>query len=72
LLFQRHVAARLIRSKKTAIWFFMMTVETNIPEDIRALARAHSRTAIEVLVEIMSQADAPAGARLSAARTLLD
>jgi hypothetical protein len=72
LLFQRHIAVRLIRSGKTAICFFMMTVETNIPEDIRALARAHSRTAIEVLVEIMSQADAPAGARLSAARALLD
>ena len=62
----------LIRSRKTAIWFFMMTVETNIPEDVTALARAHTNAAIAALVEIVTQADAPASARVSAARTLLD
>ena len=55
----------------TAYWFFMMTGEPDIPTDIAALARAHSKAAIEALVEIMTQADAPAGVRVTAARALL-
>lgn len=51
--------------------FFMMTGEPDIPTDITALARAHSKVAIEALVEIMTQADAPAGVRVTAARALL-
>jgi len=42
----------------TACWFFMMTGEPDIPTGNTALARAHSKAAIEVLVEIMTQADA--------------
>src|ERR1700754_1742182 len=64
--------AGLIRSMKTLYGFFMMTDEANISADIRELARVHGRAAIAVLAEIMNQADAPASARLSAARTLLD
>ena len=40
--------------------------------DIKKLARAHAQAAIQVLVEIMTQPDAPAGARISAAKTLLE
>jgi hypothetical protein len=41
-------------------------------EDIQSLARAHAADAIAVLAEIMNNSDAPAGARLSAAKALLD
>jgi len=50
----------------------MMTDETDIPDDIAALAREHARAAIAVLAEIMTDADAPAGARISAAKALLE
>src|SRR6476620_9563987 len=50
----------------------MMTDETDTFLDASALARVHGRAAIAVLVEIMNKADAPAGVRVSAARTLLD
>ena len=50
----------------------MMTDETDIPTGIQKLARTHGMAAIAVLAEIMNQANAPASARVSAARTLLD
>src|SRR6185436_7343615 len=62
----------LISPPKTAISFLMMTDETDIPDDIAALARARSKAAIAALAEIMTCADAPAGVRVSAARALLD
>lgn len=40
--------------------------------DIKDLARAHAKAAIDVMVEIMTNADAPASVRLSAAKTVLD
>ena len=45
---------------------------TDTKDDIQSLARAHSADAIAVLAEIMNNTDAPAGARLSAAKALLD
>ena len=50
----------------------MKRKETGTQEDIQSLARAHSADAIAVLAEIMNNTDAPAGARLSAAKALLD
>ena len=50
----------------------MRTDETDFPEDISELARAHGRAAILVLAEIMTQDDAPAGARVTAAKALLE
>ncbi|MGA2293336.1 hypothetical protein [Bradyrhizobium sp.] len=40
--------------------------------EVRALARRHTRTAIEVLVGIMRNEDATPAARRAAAATLLD
>lgn len=40
--------------------------------DIRSLARAHTETAIKTLAAIMTKADAPDAARVSAANALLD
>lgn len=40
--------------------------------EIRSLARSHSRTAINVLVGIMRSKDATAAARVSAANAILD
>src|SRR5689334_16054865 len=57
---------------KNPLTHAMMTDETDIPDDIGALARAHGAAAIAVLAEIMTDADAPAGARISAAKTLLE
>ena len=45
---------------------------TDTKDDIQSLARVHSAAAIAVLAEIMNNTDAPAGARLSAAKALLD
>ena len=45
---------------------------TDTKEDIQSLARAHGADAIAVLAEIMNNTDAPAGARLSAAKALLE
>ena len=42
------------------------------PAEIRSLARAHTASAIKVLVGIMLQAKAPPAARVSAANALLD
>jgi hypothetical protein len=42
------------------------------PSQIRSLARAHTETAINVLVGIMNQNEAPPPARVSAASALLD
>src|SRR5690349_8007827 len=50
----------------------MMTDETDVPDDIAELARAHGAAAIAVLAEIMNDADAPAGVRVSAAKALLE
>ncbi len=40
--------------------------------EIRSLARAHTETAINVLVGIMNQTDAPPAARATAANSILD
>lgn len=42
------------------------------PTDIRSLARAHTGTAVKVLAGIMTSAEAPPAARVSAAQALLD
>ena len=42
------------------------------PDEVRALARRHTRTAIKVLAGIMRSEDAPAAARRSAAAALRD
>lgn len=42
------------------------------PTQIKSLARAHTETAINVLVGIMNQPDAPPAARVSAVGQLLD
>jgi hypothetical protein len=42
------------------------------PTEIRSLARAHTETAINVLVGIMNQPEAPQAARVSAANSILD
>ena len=40
--------------------------------EIRSLARSHTRTALRVLVGVMSSKDATAAARVSAANAILD
>jgi len=50
----------------------MKTNEKDMETDIKKLALAHAEAAIQVLADIMNNADAPAGARISAAKTLLD
>lgn len=42
------------------------------PTEIRSLARAHTETAINVLVGIMTATDAPPAARVSAAVHVMD
>jgi hypothetical protein len=42
------------------------------PTDIRSLARSHTEKAINVLVGIMNQSEAPQAARVSAANSILD
>ena len=42
------------------------------PTEIKSLARSHTETAINVLVSIMNQSNAPHAARVSAAQALLD
>jgi hypothetical protein len=42
------------------------------PTEIRSLARAHTEQAINVLVGIMGQTEAPPAARVSAANSILD
>lgn len=42
------------------------------PTQIKSLARAHTEKAVNVLVGIMSQDDAPPAARVSAASALMD
>lgn len=42
------------------------------PTEIRSLARSHTESAINALVGIMNQPEAPAAARVSAASVLLD
>lgn len=42
------------------------------PTQIKSLARSHTEKAINVLVGIMEQADAPPAARVAAVNSLLD
>lgn len=42
------------------------------PTDIRSLARSHTQKALNVLVGIMEQTEAPPAARVAAANSLLD
>src|SRR5690349_17163990 len=46
--------------------------DMDLDMDIKELARAHAKAAIDAMAEIMTDADAPASVRLSAAKTLLD
>jgi len=62
----------LIAARQTATFFLMKTNEKDMETDIKKLALAHAEAAIQVLADIMNNADAPAGARISAAKTLLD
>ena len=62
----------LIPARQTATFFLMKTNEKDMETDIKKLALAHAEAAIQVLADIMNNADAPAGARISAAKTLLD
>jgi hypothetical protein len=40
--------------------------------DLRTLARVHTRSAIDVLADIMNNPESPHGARLAAAQTLIE
>ncbi len=42
------------------------------PSQIRSLARGHTETAVNVLVGIMNQSEAPPAARVQAASAILD
>lgn len=42
------------------------------PAEIRSLARSHTETALNVLVGVMEQSEAPAAARVAAANSILD
>lgn len=42
------------------------------PTEIKSLARAHTETALNVLVGIMNQSEAPPAARVAAVNSLLD
>lgn len=42
------------------------------PTEIKSLARAHTETALNILVGIVRQETAPAAARVTAAQALLD
>ena len=50
----------------------METDDTDEYEDIAELARDHGEAAIQVLVDIMSDADVAPSTRLSAAKTILE
>lgn len=43
-----------------------------LPIDIKALARAHTETALHTLAKIMTTSDAPPAARVAAAQALLN
>ena len=45
---------------------------TKTVTEIRSLARSHTRTAINVLVEVIRNKDSTAAARVSAANAILD
>jgi len=62
----------LIAARQPATFFLMKTDEKDMETDIKKLARAHAAAAIQVLAEIMTNPDAPAAARISAAKALLD
>ena len=64
----------LIAARQTLTFFLTMTDEKDmdLDIDIKQLARAHAIAAIDVLAEIMTNKDAPAAARISAAKALLD
>lgn len=42
------------------------------PTEIKSLARSHTETALNTLVGVMNQPDAPPAARVTAANSLLD
>ena len=70
LLFAFGRRARIELSPPTGQLVLMTTDETGFPEHISELAREHGRAAITVLAEIMTQEDAPAGVRVTAAKAL--
>jgi len=59
-------------ARERATFFLMKTNEKDMETDIKKLALAHAEAAIQVLADVMNNADAPAGARISAAKALLD
>ena len=62
----------MILALQTATFCLVMTDGKDMDIDIKDLARAHAMAAIDVLAEIMTNPNAPAAARISAAKTLLD
>ena len=62
----------MILALQTATFCLVMTDEKNMDIDIKELARAHAMAAIDVLAEIMTNPNAPAAARVSAAKAILD
>jgi len=65
-------ANALIPALQTATFCLMMTDGKDMDIDIKDLARAHAMAAIDVLAEIMTNPNAPAAARISAAKAILD
>ena len=59
-------------AREPATFFLMKTNEKDMETDIKKLALAHAEAAIQVLADVMNNPDAPAGARISAAKALLD
>src|SRR5213595_1235841 len=66
------LANGLILARPTATFCLVMTDGKDMNIDIKDLARAHAMAAIDVLAEIMTNPNAPAAARISAANAILD
>ena len=62
----------MIPARQTATFCLVMTDGKDMEIDIKDLARAHAMAAIDVLAEIMTNPNAPAAARISAAKAILD
>ena len=62
----------MILARQTATFCLVMTDGKDMDIDIKDLARAHAMAAIDVLAEIMTNPNAPAAARISAAKAILD
>lgn len=49
-----------------------MARKGKLPTDVKALARVHTETALNVLAKVMSAHDAPPAARVAAAQAILN